>query len=177
MHGDNLIFNKSSSFNDSESKIKLYDKIKIKRLSIKEIIEYFELQIIALHQGKFNRVKKLKRDLESNKTSVRHKAEEYACSIGKKTKEERETLPDENAKLKLSNIKLTNIFDCSSGKASKVINNLARKGFITIHRKTNKLKFESDLPNKAMSVAKKLGYSYGYGSHLFVVETLEITIN
>jgi len=177
MHESNLIFNKSTHFNGTESKIRLYDEINIKRISIKEIIEYFELQIIRLHNSKFNKIKKLKRDLKSNKNSIRHKAEDYADSIGKKTKAQRDTLPDETAKLKLSNGKLSKIFGCSSGKASNIINRLCKKGFITIYRKVNKTKFDNKLSDRAIGVAKNLGYSYGYGNHLFIVETLEFTIN
>jgi len=177
MHGNNLIFNKSTSFNGTESKIRLYNEVNIKRISIKEILEYFELQIIGLHDSKFSKIKKLKRDLKSNKISIRHKAEDYADSIGKKTKAQRDTLPDETAKLKLSNGKLSRIFGCSAGKASKIVNTLARKGFITIHRKINKTKLTGKLCDRAIRVAKDLGYSYGYGNHLFVVETLEFTIN
>lgn len=176
MHGDNLIFNKSTTFNGVDCK-KLYDKIEIKRISIKKIIEYFELQIIKLHNGKFSRVKKLKRDLKSNKTSVRHKAENYADSIGYKTQEKRDTLPDEIARLKLSNEKLSRMFDCSAGKASALVNKLARKGFITIHRQTITKKYSGLIGNKGVKIAKDLGYSYGYGNHLFIVETLEFTIN
>lgn len=176
MHGKNLIFNKSSSFNGTESKIKLYDEIKHKKLSIKELLDLFKLQIFVIHNSKLNRLKKVKRDLKSNKTRIRHRAENYADSIGKKTEQQRSKLPNESDKLKLSNGKLSRIFNCSAGTASNLIKRLAYKGLIEIHRKSSAIKFNGVIPKHGHSIAKDLGYSYGYSNYLFIVETLEFVI-
>ncbi len=176
MHGDNLIFNKSTSFNGSKSKIKLYDEANIKGCSIKEILIFFNLQIIKIHNSKFNKLIKLESDLKSNKTSIRHKAENYADSIGLKSEAQRGTLPNETTRLKLTNKKLTRIFNCSAGKASGIVKSLEFHGFIKVKRETQK----GWLPNKVtighMKHLKEMGVSFGMGHWIFRVLPLEFTI-
>lgn len=176
MHGDNLIFNKSSKFNKTESKIKSYEKINIKGLSIKEIIEIFYFQRILLQNRRFERKKKLNLDLKSNRKRIRHKAESYADSIGMKTKSQLLKLPNETDKLTLSNHVLKSIFNCSAGKASSIINSLSKNGFIKIYRIVKKRMFDFNIGLYADEILKGMGASYTYGKYAFLVKPLEITI-
>jgi len=176
MHGNNLIFNKSTSFNKTESKIKLYDDANIKNCSIKEIFLYFRLQIIKLHDSKLSRFKKLRSDLKSNKILIRHKAEDYADSIGLKTEAQRDTLPNETTRLKLTNKKLTKIFNCSEGTASGIVKSLELHGFIDVHRETKKGWTPAKVMNSHVKHLKGLGVSFGMSNWLFWVQPLEFTI-
>jgi len=176
MHGENLIFNKSSNFNGSESKIKRYEKINIKGLSIKQIIELFHLHRITLQNNRFERKKKLKLDLKSNRKYIRHKAESYAESIGIKTPSQLLKLPNEIDKLTLSNQVLRSMFNCSQGKASAIINSLSKNGFIKIYRIIKKRMFDFNIGLYADEILKGMGASYTYGKYAFLVQPLEITI-
>lgn len=176
MHGNNLIFNKSSKFNGTTSKIKLYEDINIKKCSIKEILQYFYLQIIRLHDSKLNRLKKLKSDLKSKKARIRHKAEDYADSINKKTEAQRATLPDETTRLILTNKKLTRIFNCSAGKASGIVKYLELHGFIRVYRETIKGWTPEKVTREHMKHLKEMGVSFGMSNWIFRVLPLEFTI-
>jgi hypothetical protein len=176
MHGDNLIFNKSASFNGTTSEIKLYDNANIKKCSIKEILEYFNLQIIKLHDSKLSRLKKLKSDLKSKKATVRHRAENYADSINKRTEAERAKLPNETTRLILTNKKLTKIFKCSAGKASGIVKSLELDGFIKVHRETKKGWTPVKVTSGHMKHLKEMGVSFGLSNWIFRVLPLEFTI-
>lgn len=176
MHGNNLIFNKSTSFNGTQSKIKLYDDVNIKKCSIKEILQYFNLQIIKLHDSKFSRLKQLKADLKSKKVTVRHRAENYADSINKRTEAERAKLPNETSRLKLTNRKLTKIFNCSAGKASGIVKSLEIHGFIKVYRETKKGWTPEKVTSAHMKHLKEMGVSFGMSNWIFRVLPLEFTI-
>lgn len=177
MHGKNLIFNKSSIINGSQSKIKIYEEINIKGLTIKQIIELFQFQRFKLQNSRFEKRKKLKLDLNSNKKSIRHKAESYAELIGIKTNYQRLKLPNEIDKLKISNQILKSMFNCSAGKASTIIKEFNKKGLINIHRTVNKTKFNVKLDLYMDEILKGMGASYTYGKFAYLVKPLEFTIN
>ena len=176
MHSGNLIFNKSSHFNGTESQIKLYDEANIKKCSIKEILEYFYLQIIKLHDSKLSRLKKLKSDLKSKKAKVRSRAENYADSINKRTEAERAKLPNETTRLILTNSKLARIFKCSTGKASGIIKSLELDEFIKVHRETKKGWTPEKVTGEHMKHLKEMGVSFGMSNWIFRVLPLEFTI-
>lgn len=177
MHRDNLIFNKSSQFNGSNAIIKNYEEINIKGLSIKEIIEIFHFQRFKLQESRFEKKKKLKLDLISNKKSIRHKAETYADSIGLKTKAQRLKLPNETDKLQLSNQILKTMFGCSAGKASGIIKGFFKRGLITIYRDIKRQKLQVKVDSYMQEILKGMGASYAYGRYAFIVKPLEFTIN
>lgn len=176
MHGNNLIFNKLKSFNGSEAQVEVKDKINIKGKTIKEIISFLELQIIRLHDSRFSRIKKLKRDLVSNKAKIRHRAEDYAESIGIRTDEQIAKLPNETDKLILCNKKLSRVLNCSSGKASNVVKKLERMGLIEVERKTEKGWVPNKVTPEHMKHLKEMGVSFGMGNWIFKVSPLKFTI-
>lgn len=177
MHSGNLIFNKSSHFNGTQSEIKLYDEANIKKCSIKEILRYFYLQIIKLHDSKLSRLKKLKSDLKSNKTRIRHKAEEYADAMEKANKKwKRGNLPNEMTRLKLTNSKLGKLFNCSAGKASGIVKFLEENEFIKVTRQIVKKVVGVNTNKFNANQMKSYGASYWSGHCVFIVLPLEFTV-
>jgi hypothetical protein len=176
MHSGNLIFNKSSHFNGQSKNINLYDEIKTKKASIKDILDLFHLEVLKISNSNLDKVKKLKSELKSNKTRTRHKAEDYADSIGFKTEAQRAKLPDETTKLKLSNTRLSKLFGCSSGKASGIIKRLEYLGLIKVDRKIVHKTIGVHTKNFNANQMKSYNASYWSGYHVFIVQPLEFTI-
>lgn len=177
MHGKNLIFNKSSKINGSQSKIKQYEEINIKGLSIKQIIDIFRFQRFKLQNRRFERKKQLNLDLKSHKKAKRHKAENQLELMGFKTNVQKLKLPTEKDKLKISNQILKQMFNCSAGKASAIIKEFNKKGLINVYRTIKKSKFKDNITPYQDEILKGMGVSFTKGKFAFLYKPLEFTIN
>lgn len=123
----NLVFTAPRKFNKDDKKallISFYVKG-----DQKQIEEDLYLLLLKHKQSQFDRIKKLSSEINAPKSSLEYR---MALKIVKQNNYVVKNLPTQSAKFQVSVKKIAEWFNCSVGKASKIINRLKLKKIIVV---------------------------------------------